>query len=346
MAAAKDLSAKEVDRLLDRVVHPLLLVSPKSYVADLRSSLAKAGIQKAVAQHDTASIFDWLLNLLQLQGISDAAALSYVAQHGLPPYGGIDMSLDRAPTCPLLRSYWHFADCGYRKTSRTCSQPNHFGRCPVPLHPFRKGLLNQTACSLFLFLRDVCDGDLVAWIDERLAVADGVRSPRSAYRSARVLTEALGNVFGVSDKLWSMALSDLLLGRDPRRQRWVATGAAMIAVDTLVHKFFHRTGVLRRLSAEHGYGPRCYQPNGCADIIVRFASLIDGRELNPEFPAYFPRFIQHAIWRFCAQGVLNVCNGNRIDDKRRCSNINCALYFDCERVPLRDSATARGRRAM
>ena len=41
-----------------------------------------------------------------------------------------------------------------------------------------------------------------------------------------------------------------------------------MAVDTLVHNFLHRTGILKRLKAEHPYGvallPRA---GGCADII-------------------------------------------------------------------------------
>jgi hypothetical protein len=32
-----------------------------------------------------------------------------------------------------------------------------------------------------------------------------------------------------------MALADLLLGADPNRERWVTTGASMVAVDTLFH---------------------------------------------------------------------------------------------------------------
>src|SRR5205085_2789288 len=36
----------------------------------------------------------------------------------------------------------------------------------------RKGDLNQAAYSLLLFIRDLCDGDLVGWIDQRLATAD------------------------------------------------------------------------------------------------------------------------------------------------------------------------------
>jgi hypothetical protein len=34
------------------------------------------------------------------------------------------------------------------------------------------GRLNQLAYSLFLFIRDVADGDFVGWIDRRLADAD------------------------------------------------------------------------------------------------------------------------------------------------------------------------------
>ena len=43
--------------------------------------------------------------------------------------------------------------------------------CPLPAHEFRNGNLNQLAYSLFLFIRDVAAGDLVDWIDRRLAEA-------------------------------------------------------------------------------------------------------------------------------------------------------------------------------
>ena len=34
---------------------------------------------------------------------------------------------------------------------------------------------------------------------------------------------------------------------------------SLVAVDTLVHNFLHRTGILRRLCADHPYGDRCYR---------------------------------------------------------------------------------------
>jgi len=129
--------------------------------------------------------------------------------------------------------------------------------------------------------------------------------------------EPLCCIHGVSSKVLSMACANLLLGADPSRERWVTTGASMVAVDTLVHNWLHRTGSLRRLGAEHAYGPACYGPTGCASIIEETARRIDARQFCPDGPAFFPRLLQKAIWMFCAEAHLGICNGNRIDDSRR-----------------------------
>jgi hypothetical protein len=100
----------------------------------------------------------------------------------------------------------------------------------------------------------------------------------------------------------------------------------MIAVDTLVHNFLHRTGILQRFSGEHPYGSACYRPGGCAEIIETIAHGIDARQFNRSYPRAFPRFVQRAIWRYCAQQGLAICNGNTIDDRTRCGNKACALY--------------------
>jgi hypothetical protein len=41
-----------------------------------------------------------------------------------------------------------------------------------------------------------------------------------------------------------VALSDLFLGAPGYRRTWLELGGGMIAVDTLVHNFLHRTGIL------------------------------------------------------------------------------------------------------
>src|SRR5262249_1086727 len=147
--------------------------------------------------------------------------------------------------------------------------------CPLPQHDLRNGRLNQTAYSLFLFLRDLAADDFVGWIDRRLAGVDLLPTSDRPARLRQALLGPLGNVYGVSNKVLAMASAELLLGGDAKRSAWIEAGAVMIAIDTLVHNFLHRTGILRGLQAEHAYGPGCYAANGCAAIIEQIAGKID-----------------------------------------------------------------------
>jgi hypothetical protein len=151
------------------------------------------------------------------------------------------------------------------------------------------------------------------------------------------LLEPLRGIYGVSDKVLSVALADLLLGAGKHRPRWAEVGARMIAVDRLVHNFLHRTGILRRLDAEHAYGPTCYGAERCVGIISEIAAEIDARQFNRSFPKIFPRFVQHAIWRYCAGSGLDVCNGNNIEDRMPCAYTFCRLYSRCDRHALRET---------
>jgi len=65
------------------------------------------------------------------------------------------------------------------------------------------------------------------------------------------------------------------------------------------------------------------------------AQQIDASRFNPKYPEIFPRFIQHAIWRFCAADGLAICNGNRLDDRHACEFRSCQLYSICEHKPLK-----------
>jgi hypothetical protein len=255
-------------------------------------------------------------------------------RHGRINAAEIAAGLDRNDLCSKLRSYWHFEGCGYLKAAKSCAVPDSLPSCPLPRHDLRNGRLNQTAYSLFLFLRDVAGGDFVNWLDRRLAEADDCKGPDRPSRLAASVVEPLTHVFGVSDKVLSMSLSMLLLAGDANRERWQTAGAAMIAIDTLVHNWLHRTGILRRYRAQHLYGPHCYAKNGCADIIGQVSRRIDARAFNPDFPRNFPRFVQHAIWGFCSQTGLGECNGNQIDDRGRCGRRDCILFDRCGRVTL------------
>jgi hypothetical protein len=198
----------------------------------------------------------------------------------------------------------------------------------------RNGHLNQLAYSLYLFIRDIADGDLIGWIDQRLQAANSPTGPDRLARMRDALIAPLREIYGVSDKVLTMALSSLLLGAPNKLRLWPEVGASMIAIDTLVHNFLHRAGILHRFGADHAYGSACYRRGGCAEIIETVADRIDARAFNPAFPAIFPRFVQHAIWRYCAQTGLDVCNGNRIDDRKSCDNAYCQVRNICDRISL------------
>jgi hypothetical protein len=296
--------------------------------------LAAEGVHAAVRTRNTAALFDWLVSILSYQGISDQVAFDYMERHGRATWQVIASDLRRQPSCPKLKSYWQFHDCQYNKSRYACAEPDHLAGCPLPNHWLRNGRLNQTAYALHLFIRDVAGGDLIGWIDRRLQAA--ARQP-GLDRLARMRTavlDPLKEVYGVSDKILIMALSVLFLGAPGRRRRWLEVGGSMIAVDTLVHNFLHRTGILHRFRADHAYGLACYRPGGCAEIIETVAQQIDARQFNLQFPRTFPRFVQHATWRYCSQQGLDICNGNQIDDRKRCDNIQCSLYSTCDRASL------------
>jgi hypothetical protein len=311
------------------------LAGSASYLADIREDLRAHGIIRAVRDRDTPALFDWLIKTLSFQGISDTVAAGYIAEHGSVRWSEIAEALSARPSCPKLSGYWRFYDCRYHKGSHTCSEPACIEACPLPRHRLRNGRLNQMAYSLFLFMRDIADADFVGWIDKQLAMVD----PHAPDRLAACREAVIGplrNVYGVSDKVLAMALSSMLLGAGNQRPLWFEVGATFVAIDTLVHNFLHRAGILTRLDASHPYGDRCYRPGGCADILGFLAAKIDALQFNRAFPKTFPRFVQSAIWRYCAENGLDICNSNRIADESRCSNGHCQLFRRCDRVALHE----------
>ncbi len=223
-----------------------------------------------MAQNDTPIIFDWLLSAFSYQGISDQIARGYIKKHGSASWSEIAASLDAAPSCPLLQTYWHYDGCRYDKGSFSCSEPDHIETCPVPRRRLRNGRLNQSAYSFFLFVRDVAEGDLIGWIEDQLTMpataSISSHADLAAERQERLIGP-LRNVYGVSDKILTMTLSGLLLGASNDGPNWFETGKGMIAIDTLVHNFLHRTGILEDCGTPHGYGAGCY---------VRFAPISTG----------------------------------------------------------------------
>jgi hypothetical protein len=319
-----------------RLIHAICgFAGSATWIDDIRADLRAERVRAAIRHHNTAAVFDWLMAGLSYQGISNQVAHDYMERHGRATWRDIDQKLGKDVSCPKLKSYWHFHGCRYDKISRTCAEPDHISRCPLPKHVLRNGRLNQTAYSLFLFIHGVADGDLIGWIDAQLEAANSPPGPDRLTRMRAALIEPLREIYGVSDKVLAMALSALLLGAPKKMVLWIEVGGSMIAIDTLVHNFLHRTGILARFNANHVYGAACYRPGGCAEIIQAVAERIDARQFNPHFPQTFPRFVQYAVWQYCSQSGLDVCNGNRIDDSRRCRKMDCRVRLMCDRVALR-----------
>jgi hypothetical protein len=308
------------------------LAGDEHLIGDQSSAEVKR-LRRAIDDHDTPYLFERLMVACSMQGISDHAAYTYMERHGRLTWEVIERAMELPGGCSKLDNYWAFENCGYEKGSGTCAEPTRIGTCCLPRHPLRNGRLNRTATSLYLFIRDVADCDLVSWIDGQLRRTSAEASDCLS-RMREALIGPMRNVFGVSDKVLSMALSDLLVAAPKTKRHWFETGASMVVVDTLTHNWLHRSGILRRFNSQHALGPACYRPNGCADIITQIATQIDARQTNSKYPATFPRWVQHSIWSYCAQQGLDVCNGNRVHDERRCANRGCPVFNLCDRVAL------------
>jgi hypothetical protein len=184
--------------------------------------------------------------------------------------------------------------------------------------------------------------DIHIFHDTDEEVADTAKADIALLESAGYAIHTDFIIYGAVDAIVSDGQSSTVIqwfaDTRGRRKAWFDVGASFVVVDTLVHNFLHRTGILRRLAADDPYGAGCYRPGGCADVLYVIADNIDVSVLNPTYPRLFPRFVESAIWRYCAENGLNVCNGNRIDDRDRCGNGYCRLYPVCDRVALQAPA--------
>ncbi len=97
------------------VTRPALLLASPEFLDEIAHRFQEGGIQAAVARRDPSPIIDWLTSLIALQGVSDAAAFSFDAEHGGVTFAEIAAALAAWPSCPRLQCYWTFAACGYRK---------------------------------------------------------------------------------------------------------------------------------------------------------------------------------------------------------------------------------------
>lgn len=297
-------------------------------------------LREWIARRQTPALFDWLMSRFVYQGISDAIAESYIEEHGNISFAEIEQALqDHRCKCEKLKGFEAYQNCHYRKIDHSCDARRWLKACPLPQHDLRNGVLNQLAYSCFFFVRDVCQGDLVQFIDRTLSEADRPGHPDRIALMRSALLSQLSRIHGIGLKIIGISFSDILMAAPEGRRHWFEVGSSLVAVDSLIHNLFHRTGIMARWNSEHAYGPSCYGKCGCALIIDRLAREIDARTYAPEFPCYFPRFIEHCLWAFSAEPHLDICNGNAIDDTRRCRQRECPIYAGCARIALRPPQT-------
>ena len=85
-----------------------------------------------------------------------------------------------------------------------------------------------------------------------------------------------------------MTFAILLMVGDRRRTGWVAVGQSLVAVDTLVHNFFHRTGLLAFYNHRTPLRDCLLRQGRLSAILYDLAAKIDARAINPTFPRPFP----------------------------------------------------------
>ncbi|HMQ40192.1 MAG TPA: hypothetical protein PKC09_02865 [Paracoccus sp. (in: a-proteobacteria)] len=328
-----------------------LMIGP-GYLDEVTNEVERSGLARALAEGDADLIYDHLMLSLSMQGISDDIAVRYIAHHGNATRSEIRAALARSRcACPKLAGFEAYSGCRYRKSAMSCARPQHLRLCPVRKPPLRKGLLNIQAHSLHFFLRDVCHDDVAGFIDQLIDGAvtgagtgaarhcsgaegtdAGVLLPDAVLAARDALLGEFTRVSGVSAKLANMVLADILLGGRPDDLRWRSIGAAMCTVDVLVHKFLDRTGILHEFALEHAYGPRCYRADGCDGVIAELARAVPVQEIHADYPAYFPRLVELAIWRFCAETEHGMCRARVVGKGRLCEQRHsCPVAQYCAR---------------
>ena len=117
----------------------------------------------------------------------------------------------------------------------------------------------------------------------------------------------------------------------------------MIAIDTLVHNFLHRTGILRRFNARARIRSGLLRPKRLCGHYLAYCKPHRCTRVQSEISEGSSRASCNTpSGDTAARSGLGICNGNEIDDRFRCGNEGCPLFNLCSRVALHPiEATAR-----
>lgn len=302
------------------------------------SAMAKILRRQISNIEKTRLLFRLFVADFSYQATSDQAVDRFRERNGDVTFQQVALQMEiarrnRSSFCPKLESFESFKGCCYRKAPRTCNSPTLISACPLPKFVLIKGSTNIKTISFFLWLSDICQGDLISFTDNVIGRYANLPTEDERITGAKdELIELAMLIHGVGSKLANMVLSSFLLS-NTRKENWLNIGRSMVPVDSLVHNFLHRTGILRFYNSAHPYGPACYVK--CIKIIEDLAREINCTKFSEAYPSFFPRFISFSIWRFSSVGLLDVCNGKNIRKGRCRQNDVCPVYDLCDRVRLK-----------
>jgi hypothetical protein len=106
--AKNDAALTHARRLILRVSH---LAGTAAFIDEAGLGPEGKDLKKAIRSRNTAALFDHLVAALSYQGIADEVAKNFMDRHGLASWHVIESALRIRPSCPKLKSYWHFYDC-------------------------------------------------------------------------------------------------------------------------------------------------------------------------------------------------------------------------------------------
>jgi hypothetical protein len=281
-----------------------------------------------ILKSENAGLFEYLTGSFVYVGGSDRVNLKlWKAVKPRPTFHRIKDQLKRA-RCPRLGTFDDFHGCGYSKYLRTCGEPEYFPECPLPKYFMRFGRINQMVFSVYLFLRDRCRNDFPGFVKSFFG------SPKQLARLSeedlrdklKLFVKEMTRLHMVGPKLVNMAVADVFCVT-AKDWNYLRVFHRMVAVDTLIHEFLHRSGTLKAFGKEHNYGAACHKEHGCLGVIEEVARQIDCSRYNEEYPAYFPKLVQSCLWRFCTESCnLNACRRNAV-------NVECEFRDWCDRLP-------------
>ena len=108
------------------------LAGPFRMIDQNRSALQRRGVIRALRDHDTPVLFDWLMSIVSYQGIADRVADQYIRYHGNITWGSIKRDLKANPPCPKLAGYWPLTVAVISNPAAPAPSRNIFMAAPCP----------------------------------------------------------------------------------------------------------------------------------------------------------------------------------------------------------------------